>query len=167
MFEHQPPHRTRRPHQLPAEAYKVPGSTWHVTIRVHKRLDPVFADLELGHYLLPKIETALHDRDAVPHLLCLMPDHLHALVEVRSLGLEDLIARVKSLSTQLWWRHGGSGTLWQKRFHDHGIRGFEDFDTTVTYLLNNPVEAGLVTHWEDYPLFAGTMRPGTGNIHNS
>jgi REP element-mobilizing transposase RayT len=148
---------TRNRHRLPADAYKVPGSAWHITIRTPERLDPPFTDIDLGRHMLRFLEKGFHERDSVPHLLCLMPDHLHVLVEIRSVGLEDLIARIKSFSTQIWWGRGGSGTLWQKSFYDHGIRGFDDFDSTVTYILNNPVEAGLASHWEEYPLFVGTL----------
>ena len=52
---------------------------------------------------------------------------------------------------------GWRWSFWQESFHDHGIRGPHDFDATVTYLLNNPVEAGLAQEWETYPLIGGSM----------
>jgi REP element-mobilizing transposase RayT len=52
---------------------------------------------------------------------------------------------------------GGKGTLWQTSFYDHGIRGSQDFEATVVYILDNPVKAELVEDWESYPHFAGTL----------
>lgn len=86
-----------------------------------------------------------------------MPDHLHLLVEVRSVGLVDVMKRTKSYSTQLWWKHGGRGPLWQASFYDHGVRDIPDFEAIAAYIFSNPVKAGLVEEWESYPLFGGTM----------
>jgi REP element-mobilizing transposase RayT len=86
-----------------------------------------------------------------------MPDHLHLLVEIRSIALVDLMRRTKSSSTKLWWRQGGHGQLWQESFHDRGVRDIPDFDAIATYILNNPVEAGLAEDWESYPLIVGTL----------
>ncbi len=86
-----------------------------------------------------------------------MPDHMHILVEVKSVGPVHLIRRTKSFSTRLWWKHGGNGPLWQESLYDHGVRDIPDFEAIATYIFNNPVEAGLVTEREAYPLFGGTM----------
>ena len=64
-----------------------------------------------------------------------------------------------------WWKQNNRGMLWQESFHDHGIRGSRDFDATVTYILNNPVEAELVSEWEAYPFNAGALiRDDDGSV---
>jgi REP element-mobilizing transposase RayT len=139
------------------DAYRVEGSAWHVTVNVARDNGQPFFELEVGRQQLRSFLRGCEICDAVPHLICLMPDHLHLLVEVRSVGLVDLMRRTKSSSTKLWWRQGGHGPLWQESFHDHGIRNFVDFDAIANYIVNNPVEAGLVEEWDAYPLIAGTL----------
>jgi REP element-mobilizing transposase RayT len=82
---------------------------------------------------------------------------MHLLIEIRSIGLVDLMRRTKSYSTRLWWKHGKHGQLWQESFYDHGVRDIPDFEAIATYIFNNPVEAGLVEEWEAYPLFGGAI----------
>jgi REP element-mobilizing transposase RayT len=86
-----------------------------------------------------------------------MPNHVHLLVEVRDMGLVDLVGRVKSFSMTQWWKQGNHGLLWQESFYDHGIRGSRDFEATMTYILNNPVESELASEWEAYPFIAGSL----------
>jgi REP element-mobilizing transposase RayT len=146
-----------RRHRLPADAYRVDGSTWHVTVSVAKPNGSPFLDTDFGKKRLASFLRGYSICDAVPHLICLTPDHMHLLIEVRSVGLVDLMRRTKSYSTQLWWKRGGYGALRQESFYDHGVRDVPDFETIATYILNNPVEAGLVSEWESYPLFGGKM----------
>jgi REP element-mobilizing transposase RayT len=82
------------------------------------------------------------------------------LIEVRSVGLLKVIGRAKSATTRVWWTRGGINALWQESFHDHGIREQQDFDATVNYVLNNPVDAGLVEEWESYLLIGGALVSG-------
>jgi putative transposase len=147
----------RRPHRLSHDAYAIEGSAWHVTICAHKDLGSPFADPTVGLRIVNSLESGIRYRGSIPHLICVMPDHVHLLIEVRSLNLVDLIARIKSESTQVWWRCGGKGKLWQKNFHDHGIRESEDFEAIATYILQNPVRKELVERWEDYPLICGAF----------
>jgi putative transposase len=84
-----------------------------------------------------------------------MPDHLHMIVEVRSVGLIELMRRLKSHSTAIYRAKTGKSPLWQQSFHDHGLREPQDFESAVEYILFNPVRAELADAWEDYPLLAG------------
>jgi REP-associated tyrosine transposase len=128
-----------------------------VTINVAKANGMPFCDVELGKKQMRSFLQGCAICNAVPHLICLMPDHLHLLVEVRSVGLVDLVRRTKSSSTKLWWGQGGRGALWQESFYDHGIRDIQDFEAIAGYILQNPVEAGLVAEWETYPLIGGHL----------
>ena len=90
-----------RKQRLPLDAYRVAGSTWHVTTNVASRNESPFHNPELGRKQLQSFLRGCTICDAVPHLICLMPDHLHLLVEIRSVGLVDLMRRTKSSSTKL------------------------------------------------------------------
>ena len=46
--------------------------------------------------------------------------------------------------------------LWQESFNDHIIRSDDDFENTVAYIVNNPVEAGFVREPFYYP-FTGFL----------
>jgi REP element-mobilizing transposase RayT len=146
-----------RKQRLPPAAYRVEGSSWHVVINVARQNSSPFLDLEVGCKQMDSFLRGCVICNATPHLICVMPDHLHLLVEIGSVGLIDLVRRMKSSSTKLWWRQGGRDELWQESFYDHGIRDVQDFEAITKYILHNPVEAGLVTAWETYPLIGGRL----------
>jgi putative transposase len=147
----------RRRQRLPLDAYEVPGSTWHITTTVARPNGSPFRSIEFGLDVLDGFATSCQAAGAIPYLVCIMPDHLHALLEVRSDDLIKVVGRAKSETTRQWWARGGVGALWQESFHDHGIRGAHDFEATVTYLLNIPVEAGLAQEGEADPLIGGSV----------
>ncbi len=41
--------------------------------------------------------------------------------------------------------------LWQPGFFDHLIRANESYEQKWEYVLQNPVRAGLVEKWQDWP----------------
>ncbi|MBI5352771.1 MAG: transposase [Chloroflexi bacterium] len=46
---------------------------------------------------------------------------------------------------------GREGAFWQDESYDHVIRNNGEFERIVSYVLENPVKAGLVSKWEDWP----------------
>ena len=46
---------------------------------------------------------------------------------------------------------GRRGRVWQPESFDHVLRSSENLDAKIAYLLENPVRAGLVREWTDYP----------------
>lgn len=91
-----------RKQRLPLDAYRVAGSTWHVTTNVASRngepvSQPGRRDLTTSIFFYADARFAM----PCPILICLIPDHLHLLVEIRSVGLVDLMRRTKSSSTKL------------------------------------------------------------------
>ncbi len=44
-----------------------------------------------------------------------------------------------------------SGAFWQHESYDHVIRDADELERVVAYVLNNPVKAGLVLRWQDWP----------------
>jgi putative transposase len=52
-------------------------------------------------------------------------------------------------------RHARTGHLFQGRFISIPIEGDDHLDTVCTYVLNNPVRAGLCERFEDYEWFGG------------
>lgn len=101
------------------------------------------------------IETGLRlASDGVPVALfvwCVMPDHLHALVAPENEGnVVDWVRRFKGrVSADA--RQQGLRNLWQRSFHDHILRVEETVADVVSYILANPVRAGFVKDWREWP----------------
>jgi REP element-mobilizing transposase RayT len=81
-----------------------------------------------------------------------MPHHVHLLLAVGRGSVVDFVAQWKSLCCRLRRLRGGNGRFWQRSLWDHGLRTTEDVHAAVTYILENPVRAGLVRNRREYPL---------------
>lgn len=42
-------------------------------------------------------------------------------------------------------------TFWQAESYDHFVRNEQEWQRIIQYVLNNPVKAGLVASWEEWP----------------
>jgi len=146
----------RKSIRLPRDAYAVSGSAWLLTMTTAERrshfTDPVFAGAVAA--LLLEVSDA---RGVQIDLYCFMPDHAHVLAQVTTGDVLATIQAFKSLSTRLWHNWGGHGVLWQRSFHDHGLRTSMDYDRAVHYILMNPVEAGLSECWEAFAQIGGPV----------
>ena len=79
-------------------------------------------------------------------LMLLMPDHLHALISIRTdTSLSSVIRNFKRATTKF------AGIEWQRNFFDHRVRSNQDPIGKETYILQNPVRAGLVANAEKWP----------------
>lgn len=85
-----------------------------------------------------------------PPVACLLPDHLHLLLESTTTMVPD-IRSFKSISTRLAWTVGHRGKLWQRSYYDHVVRTSESLLAVAAYILGNAVEEGLVDDYRDYP----------------
>jgi REP-associated tyrosine transposase len=82
---------------------------------------------------------------------CVMPDHLHALVAPKNEGnVVDWVRRFKGRVAAAA-RQQGLRNLWQRSFHDHILRAEEAVADGVSYILANPVRAGFVEDWREWP----------------
>lgn len=83
----------------------------------------------------------------------LMPDHLHLLVIPfeREASIGNLSAAIKRWLRQILkaeWQ-------WQEGCFDHLIRSGRLADAKWEYMRENPVRAGLVRHWNEWPYHYG------------
>ena len=87
----------------------------------------------------------------------MMPDHLHLLA-----APEDRDADVSNLSGALkrWMRQEArrDDWRWQSGSFDRLLRGGESPQEKWIYIRGNPVRAGLVTRWQDWPYQLGFER---------
>ncbi len=87
-----------------------------------------------------------------------MPDHLHVVIT----GLESTsdiygAMRVFKQYSGFWLARNQSDVRWQEDFYDHILREQEDLAKLITYILNNPVRAGICDTWQDYPFKGSTV----------
>lgn len=99
------------------------------------------------------------------HAYCVMSNHVHLLVDVQDIPLPPPSKDGKQqtpLSYALFLLKGRTarqanlklnrrGAFWRRESYDHVVRDEREFDRIVSYILNNPVKAGLVENWQDYP----------------
>ena len=89
---------------------------------------------------------------------CFMPDHLHLLVQgsdmEATLPTFAKLARQRATVATSGTR---SGPLWQDGYHERTLRRDEHLLIVATYIVNNPVRAGFVSNWQEWPQTGGTL----------
>jgi putative transposase len=104
------------------------------------------------------ITRALEYRDGKVYNLfaySLMPNHLHLVFQPITEKKGELIKIMHSLKrftaaecNQLLNR---SGSFWQAESYDHVIRNQDELERIIFYVISNPVKAGLVKKWSQWP----------------
>ncbi|MHB8685206.1 MAG: REP-associated tyrosine transposase [Dehalococcoidia bacterium] len=84
---------------------------------------------------------------------CVMPDHIHVLVEGDAALGSDLRRFAHRFKQQLGFRFKQATelTLWHRSYYDHVVRPDEPLDAHTAYILGNPVRAGLVDTVDAWP----------------
>ncbi|MGE5394937.1 MAG: transposase, partial [Candidatus Saccharibacteria bacterium] len=89
----------------------------------------------------------------------IMSNHIHWVFEVleknengQLIYLEDILQSVKRYSANRINKvENRQGNLWQKESFDTTIRSYEHMAKAINYTLNNPVNAGLISNWKQWP----------------
>jgi REP element-mobilizing transposase RayT len=135
------PKRTRLPH----EVYANPEYAFHVVFRAFVDTTPFKGEIGEKVWTLALDETTRPSVRIIAE--CLMPDHLHVVVQPREESVIRWVNGFKSYSTRLSWGEGRRGPLWQPGFFDHLIRDDSELEATIGYVLRNPAEGGLGDLW--------------------
>ena len=130
-----------------------PNQIYLLTSVVDQRT-PLFVDWPTGRLVAEQFRQA-HDAGLVTSLAwVVMPDHFHWLIQLNKGTLAELMCRVKSRSSKaLNMRSGLSTRIWQRGYHDRGLRREDDLKALARYIVMNPIRAGLVGKIGDYPLW--------------
>ena len=79
-----------------------------------------------------------------------MPNHVHMIVAVgcdlqraERTNLSSVIGLFKAGVSRTIHQQDPNRIVWQRSFHDHGIRCREDFENAWQYIETNPVKWGL------------------------
>jgi REP element-mobilizing transposase RayT len=94
---------------------------------------------------------------------CIMPNHIHMLIEHTLNNMayhrgksakypvtETLRLLKGSTSRECNLALGRNGQFWHQESYDHIVRDKAELARIVKYILNNPVQAGLVKEWGDW-----------------
>jgi len=87
----------------------------------------------------------------------LMPDHLHILVAPQD--REASIKQFSKLLKRLWRMDLAAEWKFQDGCFDRLLRKEESAQQKWYYMRENPVRAGLVTRWEDWPYSINLLPP--------
>ncbi len=106
------------------------------------------------------VAEAMRHRDGKEYILyafCIMPNHVHAILEPLQPGASSelpLSKIMQSLKRQTARKANTilckEGSFWQDETYDHVVRDNREFWRIISYVLNNPVKAGLVSKWTDW-----------------
>jgi putative transposase len=81
-----------------------------------------------------------------------MPDHVHFVAGLKQGSLAQVMRSLKSHTAKKINKIlQKEGAFWQAQYRDHAVRKDEDLHEVVLYTLYNPVRAGLVRDFHDYP----------------
>ena len=113
---------------------------------------PIFGNAEV-HDALRAFGEAGPQHGAWLGAYVLMPDHLHAFVAVdhQRMALSAWMKSLKNSLSRVLRRGGIAAPHWQKGFFDHILRSDESYAQKWEYVRENPVRAGLVQRWEEWP----------------
>jgi putative transposase len=105
---------------------------------------------------LHQLDGQLYDLDTY----CIMSNHAHILFTPR---LKDERSATYYAISKIMHTHkritailanrvlGRTGQFWQHENYDHCVRNEGERERIRNYILHNPVKAGLVENWEDWP----------------
>jgi len=138
----------------------VPGGFYHVMLRGNGG-QKIFLDPEDGRIFLDILADAARRYGLRVHAWCLMPNHLHLLLQV---GAEPLSRAMQSIgqryTARIHGRERRSGHLFQGRYKAVLVDADSYLLELVRYLHLNPVRAGLATRpeawrWSSHRAYLG------------
>jgi|SRR5689334_14537403 len=118
---------------------------------------PYLSNAETARGVLNVLFDCASNSSFALHAYCLMPDHLHLLVQGSSdrANLLEFIRVFKS-RTAFEFRRQSRVRLWEKSFHDHILRSGDPLEDIAIYIWSNPVRKRLCVHPEEFP-FSGSQ----------
>lgn len=144
---------------------ELPDGLAHVTCRTVRRFPLFRTERDASAYLdlIDFVTREIAEWQVLTY--CLMPNHVHLVVDARIEQLSLAMHRVNGLYAQRFNReYGYRGHLFQGRFHANPITDEGHLPGSIRYVLLNPVRAGLCAQpanwrWSSYRSCAGLEVP--------
>ena len=128
------------------------GRMYFITSSCSGRL-ALFQDSILASILIEETKHQEDTGDCISLAFVAMPDHFHWLMQLTGTRtLQEIVGSLKGRSARrINLVRGSSTRVWEAGFHDHALRVEEAIENIANYLLLNPVRAGLVAEFDEYP----------------
>lgn len=120
------------------------------------------------------VQENLWHHDGVKYRLLawvIMPNHVHALVEIWNVPLGEVLKSWKSYTSKAANKilRGGDGpspprTFWEEDYFDRYLRDEEHYRRVVRYIENNPTKANLVKSPEEWAWSSARYRGEPGPV---
>lgn len=82
---------------------------------------------------------------------CVMSNHVHVIIYNLRKPLNEIMHSIKSFTANKCnLVLNRKGRFWQREYFDRIIRNTIDLEQKISYVLNNPVKAGIVEKWSDF-----------------
>jgi REP element-mobilizing transposase RayT len=88
---------------------------------------------------------------------CVMPDHVHLLVESGDVKQVAEFVRLSKQRSSFHYRRETGRLLWQPSYFDRTLRNGEDLFPVLRYLIENPVRAKLCNDVRAYPFWGSPL----------
>jgi putative transposase len=149
--------RARKARLRRLERVFVPAPFYFVTANASNRRS-ILAGSEIHRAFLEFAELG-EGRGAFVGAYVLMPDHIHLFVALDpDVTLAAWIKSLKSSLSKALRNLNVPSPHWQKGFFDHVLRSADSYSQKWAYVRDNPVRAGLVKDWREWP-FSGQVHP--------
>ena len=103
------------------------------------------------------VKASLHHYDGVAYTLncyCIMPNHVHLLVTLPD-DAPPLARTLQSIKSYTAAKANKTlqrrGAFWHRETYDHICRDAAETQRITSYILQNPVKAGLAEEWPHWP----------------
>ncbi len=98
----------------------------------------------------------LPELDVAVLAFCLMANHVHLVVQLPenpAFSAARMTQRLKGRTALAANRLLGltGQEFWRKESYDHVVRNSREEERVIAYVVNNPVKAGLVSEWTQWP----------------
>ena len=133
--------------------YSQRNGIYFITTVTDQRI-PWFQEFTFARIMCTSIAQPAGMGDAQVLCWVVMPDHIHLLLQVNEKPLQHALRLLKSRSARILNKEiGRSGRFWDAGFHDHALRKEDDVRDIARYIVANPIRAGLVKRYGDYPFW--------------
>ncbi|QKY70371.1 transposase [Lentibacillus sp. CBA3610] len=143
-----------------------PGAVYHITARGNRR-DSIFYDPDDYQHYMGLIASCMEDISFILHAYCLMPNHIHLLLETKEVPLGAIIKFIHTrYAIYFNKRHDFTGHVFQGRYYAKLIDSTDYFLRASRYIHLNPVESEIVTEpknyvWSSYPEYMAEAKNST------
>jgi len=116
---------------------------YHVMLRGINR-QVIFEDDGDKLYFMKVLQSCKEVSGFKLHAFCLMPNHVHLLIEPATEPLEIIFKRIGSRYV-IWYnrKYQRTGHLFQDRFKSENVEDTQYYTTVLRYIMHNPMKAGI------------------------